>query len=121
MTLIIINGRGISTVNPKLEELENVYMHVEAGIRSLASRDFYNVLKESKTIAELQSKVRALEIKGLFKILYLETIEELYTDYVNNKEIAFFEEENHWKVYKLALKKEEDEYARYTSSSKSET
>ena len=121
MTLIIINGRGISTVNPKLEELENVYKHVEDGIRSLASRDFYNVLKEAKTIAELERKVRALKIEGRFKFLYLETIEELYTDYANNTEIAFFIEENHWEAYRRALKQEEDEYARYTSSSESET
>ena len=120
MTLIIVNGHHISTVNPKLEELENVYAHVEAGIRSLASRDFYNVLKEAKTIAELQSKVRALEIKGLFKVLYLETIEELYTDYTKNKEVTF-EAAYHWEAYMKALKQEEDEYARYTSSSESET
>ena len=109
MTLIIINGRGISTVNPKLEELENVYAHVEAGIRNLASRDFYNVLKEAKTIAELQSKVRALEIEGLFKVLYLETIEELYTDYTNNIEMTFFVEANHWEAYRRELKEEEEE------------
>ena len=120
MTLIIINGRGISTVNPKLEELENVYMHVEAGIRSLASRDFYNVVKEAKTIAELQRKVRELEIEGLFKILYLETIEKLYTDFVNNTEMAF-ETTYHWEAYMTALKQEENEYAGYTSSSESET
>lgn len=121
MTLIIINGYGVSTVNPKLEELENVYRHVETGIRNLASRDFYNVLKEAKTIAELQSKVRALEIEGLFKVLYLETIEELYTDYTNNIEMTFFVEANHWEAYRRELKEEEDEYARYTSSSESET
>lgn len=121
MTLIIINGYGISTVNPKLEELENVYEHVEAGIRSLAHRDFYNVVKEAKTITELHSKVRELKIEGLFRNLYLEMIEELYTDYTNNTEIAFFIEENHWEAYRRALKQEEDEYARYTSSSESET
>lgn len=121
MTLIFINGRGISTVNPKLEELENVYKHVEDGIRSLASRDFYNVVNEAKTIAELEWKVRALKIEGLFKFLYLETIEELYTDYTNNTEITFFVKANYWEAYRIALKQEEDEYARYTSSSESET
>lgn len=120
MTLIIINGYGISTVNPKLEELENVYEHVEAGIRSLAHRDFYNVVKEAKTIAELEWKVRALKITGQFRILYEEMIEELYTDYVNNTEMAF-ETAYHWEAYRTALKQEEDEYARYTSSSESET
>lgn len=121
MTLIIINGYGISTVNPKLEELENVYRHVEIGIRNIASRDFFNVVKEAKTITELERKVRELKIEGLFKFLYLERIEELYTDYKNNTEIAFFIEENHWEAYRGALKQEEDEYARYTSGSKSET
>lgn len=120
MTLIIINGYGISTINPKLEELENVYRHVETGIRNLASRDFYNVVKEAKTIAELEWKVRALKIEGLFKFLYLETIEELYTDFVNNTEMTF-ETAYHWEAYRIALKQEEDEYARYTSSSESET
>ena len=120
MTLIIINGRGISTVNPKLEELENVYEHVEAGIRSLASRDFYNIVKEAKTIAELERKVRALKIEGLFRFLYLEAIDKLYTDYTKNEEMTF-EAAYHWEAYMRALKDEEDEYARYTSSSKSET
>lgn len=120
MTLIIINGYGISTVNPKLEELESVYEHVEAGIRSLASRDFYNVVKEAKTIAELQRKVRELKIEGLFRILYEETIEELYTDYKKNKEMTF-EVAYYWEAYMRALKQEENEYARYTSSSESET
>lgn len=120
MTLIIINGRGISTVNPKLEELENVYRHVETGIRNLASRDFYNVVKEAKTIAELQRKVRELKIEGLFRVLYSEVIEELYADFVNDTEMAF-ETAYHWEAYRIALKQEEDEYARYTSSSKSET
>lgn len=120
MTLIIINGYGMSTVNPKLEELENVYEHVEAGIRSLAHRDFYNVVKEAKTIAELEWKVRALKIEGRFRILYLEMIEEIYTSYVTNTEMTF-ETAYHWEAYRTALKQEEDEYARYTSSSESET
>lgn len=120
MTLIIINGYGISTVNPKLEDLENVYEHLEVGIRSLASRDFYNMLKEVKTIAELQHKVRELQIKGLFRVLYLETIEQLYRDYVNNTEMAF-ETAYHWEAYRTALKQEEDEYARYKNSSGSDT
>lgn len=120
MTLIIINGNPISTVNPKLEELENVYQHLEAGIRSLASRDFYNVVKEAKTIAELEWKVRALKIEGLFRFLYLETIEELYTDYVNDAEMAF-EVAYYWEAYRTALKQEEDEYARYKNSSECDT
>lgn len=120
MTLIIINGYGISTVNPKLEELENVYRHVEIGIRSLAHRDFYNVVKEAKTIAELEWKVRALKIEGRFRILYLEIIEEIYTEYASRMKIEF-DAPDYWQAYKTALKEEEDEYARYTSSGKSET
>ncbi|MDU6765768.1 MAG: hypothetical protein E6446_00060 [Gemella haemolysans] len=120
MTLIIINGYGISTVNPKLEELENVYEHVEAGIRSLAHRDFYNVVKEAKTIAELEWKVRALKITGQFRILYLEMIEELYTEYVATTKMEF-DAPAYWQAYKTALKEEENSYARYTSSSESET
>ena len=120
MTLIIINGNPISTVNPKLEELENVYRHVETGIRNLASRDFYNVVKEAKTIAELERKVRKLKIEGLFKFLYLEAIEELYTKYANETKMTF-EASAYEQFFKTTLKDEEDEYARYTSSSKSET
>lgn len=120
MTLIIINGYGISTVKPKLKELENVYEHLEAGIRNLAYSHFYKVLSEAKTIAELQCKVRELEIEGLFRILYSEVIEELYTEYVNNAKM-YFEIPAYQQAYRLALKEEEDEYARYTSSSESET
>lgn len=120
MTLIIIDGYGISTVSPKLEELENVYSHVETGIRNLAHRDFYNVVKEAKTIAELERKVRELKIEGLFKFLYLEAIEELYTKYANETEMTF-EASAYEQFFKTTLKDEEDEYARYTSSSKSET
>ena len=120
MTLIIINGYSISTVNPKLEELENVYRHVEIGIRSLAHRDFYNVVKEAKTIAELEWKVRALKIEGRFRILYLEIIEEIYTEYANRMKIEF-DAPDYWQAYKTALKEEENEYARYTSSSESDT
>ena len=120
MTLIIINGNPISTVNPKLEELENVYRHVETGIGNLASRDFYNVVKEAKTIAELERKVRKLKIEGLFKFLYLEAIEELYTKYANETKMTF-EASAYEQFFKTTLKDEEDEYARYTSSSKSET
>lgn len=120
MTLIFINGYGVSTVNPKLEELENVYRHVETGIRNLASRDFYNVVKEAKTIAELHSKVRELKIEGLFNFLYLEAIEELYTKYTNETEMTF-EALAYEQFFKTVLKEEEDEYARYTSSSESET
>lgn len=120
MTLIIINGRGISTVNPKLEELENVYKHVEDGIRSLAHRDFYNAVKEATTIAELEWKVRALKIEGRFRILYLEMIEEIYTEYVNRMKIEF-DTSAYWQAYRNALKEEEREYARCTNSSESET
>ena len=120
MTLIIINGRNISTVNPKLEELENVYRHVETGIRNLASRDIFNVVKEAKTITELEWKVRGLKIEGLFRFLYLEAIEELYTKYTNETEMTF-EAPAYEQYFKMLLKEEEDEYARYTSSSESET
>lgn len=120
MTLIIVNGHHISTVNPKLEELEDVYRHVETGIRNLASRDFYNVVKEAKTIAELGRKVRELKIEGLFRVLYSEAIEELYTKYVNKTEMTF-EAPAYEQFFKMELKEEKDEYARYTSSSKSET
>lgn len=120
MTLIIINGYGISTVNPKLEELENVYDYVEAGIKSLAHRDFYNVLQEAKTISELEWKVRALKITGKFRVLYLEMIEALYTEYAATTKMRF-DAPAYWQAYKTALKQEEDEYARYTSSSESET
>ena len=120
MTLIIINGYGISTVNPKLEELENVYRHVEIGIRSLAHRDFYNVVKEAKTIAELEWKVRALKIEGLFRNLYLEIVEEIYTEYTNRTKIEF-DDSAYWQAYGNALKEEEREYARCTNSSESET
>ena len=120
MTLIIVNGHHISTVNPKLEELENVYAHVEAGIRSLATRDFYKVVKEAKTIAELERKVRALKIEGLFKFVYLEAIEELYTKYTNETEMTF-KTSAYEQFFKMTLKEEENEYARYTSSSESET
>ena len=120
MTLIIINGYGISTVNPKLEELENVYAHVEAGIRSLASRDFYNVVNKAETIAELEWKVRELKIEGQFRFLYLEMIEELYTEYVSTTKMRF-DAPSYWQAYRMELKEEENEYARYTSSSESET
>lgn len=120
MTLIIINGYGISTVNPRLKELENVYRHVETGIRNLASRDFYNVLKEAKTIAELRWKVRELKIEGIFRVLYSEAIEELYTKYVKETEMTF-EAPAYEQFFKMELKEEENEYARYTNSSESNT
>ena len=107
-------------MSPKLEELENVYSHVETGIRNLAHRDFYNVVKEAKTIAELEWKVRALKIEGRFRILYLEAIEQIYTEYTNRTKIEF-DEPAYWQSYKKALKEEEREYARCTNSSKSET
>ncbi len=120
MTLIIIDGYGISTISPKLEELENVYQHVEDGIRNLAHRDFYNVVKEAKTIAELEWKVRALKIEGRFRILYLEMIEEIYTEYAHRTKIEF-DAPAYWQAYRKALKEEEREYARCTNSSESET